>query len=142
MASGALVASGPGDLIFGFGVSANAAPGTGFTTLSTIEGNVTEVRTAGGSGTYQATATNQSTTNMNWTMLGATLRVLSTVLASRLRIDELGALGARAERADRGAQRGERDEDEAKADVVQRLADPTTTYFVIASRSRRSRRST
>jgi hypothetical protein len=69
MTSGDLHTHAANELIFGFGVTDTAEVGAGFETYSTDDDNITEGRTVGPAGTYQAKAT--AGFGGGWVMLGA-----------------------------------------------------------------------
>jgi hypothetical protein len=72
MTSGPVQTHFANELIFGFGTTGQAAPGTGFTQRSSFDGNVTEDALVTATGIYAANATMQIGTQ--WTMLVATFR--------------------------------------------------------------------
>jgi hypothetical protein len=72
MSGGPVATSRPGDLIFGYGITGEAAAGTGFTVRLTYNYNITEDQIAGPPGMYAATATMLSGTN--WQMITAAFR--------------------------------------------------------------------
>jgi len=75
VASGAITATGSGDLLFGFCVSdAACSNGSGFTARSTLNSNLGEEKVLTASGSYSATAT----ATAGWTMQAATFTATAT----------------------------------------------------------------
>ena len=72
MNSGPVTTTWPHELVFGFGETRTAAPGTGFTARSLFSDNVTEDRIVDTLGSYQATGT--MTTGTDWAMMVTTFR--------------------------------------------------------------------
>lgn len=74
MTSGALQPSGPNELVFGFGISLAVAAGSGFTSLSSADGNCTEWRVVNDGMSVDATASDISFDGTGWTMVGVAMR--------------------------------------------------------------------
>jgi hypothetical protein len=72
MSGGPVTTSAAGDLIFGYGITGEAAAGTGFTVRSNFNSNIVEDQVAGAPGVYTATATMVSGTS--WQMITAAFR--------------------------------------------------------------------
>jgi hypothetical protein len=72
MSGGVVMTSAPGELIFGYGTTGEAAAGTGFTVRLTLNSNITEDQVAGPPGPYTATATMLS--GNIWQMITAAFR--------------------------------------------------------------------
>jgi hypothetical protein len=74
MRSGPLQPSGPNELVFGFGISLAVAAGSGFTSLSSADGNCTEWRVVNDGMSVEAIASDISFDGTGWTMIGVAMR--------------------------------------------------------------------